>query len=143
MSDLTDRLREYKKAGVGETNAYGFTELIGEAADRIDELEADKEIAIRLLNGWETKVSIKDRTIKELEDGLEKGKDYCVSLSKTVTELTIENESRYKRIKELEAVVEQRNAESQIASEEINRMLSDFLESVRATLNASRNWKRN
>ena len=40
MSDLIDRLREYKKAGVGETNAYGFTELIGEAADRIIHLEA-------------------------------------------------------------------------------------------------------
>ena len=49
-------------------------------------------------------------------------------------------DQREATIKELEAVVEQRNAESQIASEEINRMLSDFLESVRATLNASRNW---
>ena len=47
-------------------------------------------------------ITQRDLTIKELEDGLEKGKDYCVSLSKTVTELTIENESRYKRIKELE-----------------------------------------
>ena len=49
-------------------------------------------------------------------------------------------DQREATIKELEAVVEQRNTESQIASEEINRMLSDFLESVRATLNASRNW---
>ena len=116
----------------------GLREIINQRESRIKELEKENT-AWQNQNLLEQCNDQADR-IKELEDGLEKGKDYCVSLSKTVTELTIENESRYKRIKELEAVVEQRNAESQIASEEINRMLSDFLESVRATLNASRNW---
>jgi len=67
-------------------------------------------------------ITQRDLTIKELEDGLEKGKDYCVSLSKTVTELTIENESRYKRIKELEAQIKDMCKQQMAMAEEIGTL---------------------